>query len=94
MSGSNVSLMPLEVMGCKSVLLSNDDEQVRWLVNEHNAILAHMDPMDIAEKICYYLTHPSELEKIREAGYEYAQKTSWDDEYGKVLKALEKELGQ
>ncbi|MBQ9365364.1 MAG: glycosyltransferase family 4 protein [Schwartzia sp.] len=94
LSGSNVSLMPLEVMGCKSVLLSNDDEQVRWLVNEHNAILAHMDPMDIAEKICYYLTHPSELEKIREAGYEYAQKTSWDDEYGKVLKALEKELGQ
>lgn len=92
LSGSNVSLVPLEVMGCKSVVLTNDDEHVRWLLNEDNAILARMEPQDIANKICDYLEHPEKLEQLRESGYEFARNTSWDEEYGKVLAAIKNEV--
>ena len=92
LSGTNVSLLPLEVMACKGVVLTNDNEHVRWLLNDENAILARMEPQDIADKICDHLAHPEKLERLREAGYEFAQRTSWDEEYGKVLKAMEIEL--
>ena len=92
LSGTNVSLLPLEAMSSGAVVLTNDDEQVRWMLNEKNAILARMDPVDIAEKICDHLNHPEKLARLRKAGYEFAQKTSWEEEHEKVLKAIETEL--
>ncbi len=93
LSCSNLSLLPLEIMGCRSVVMSNDDEQVRWLLNDKNSILVPLSPESIADHICDYLTHPEKLEAIRQAGYEFARATSWDMEYAKVESCLLKELG-
>lgn len=92
LSCSNLSLLPLEIMGCRSVVMSNDDEQVRWLLNEKNSLLVPMVPERIADSICDCLTHPEKLEAVRQAGYEFARTTSWEDEYAKVEDCLLKEL--
>ncbi|WP_394903267.1 rhamnosyltransferase WsaF family glycosyltransferase [Clostridium butyricum] len=92
LSNTNLSLLPLEVMACKSVIMSNDDDHIRWLLNEENSILAHLDPNDIADKLYYYLNHEEELEEIKKNGYECSINTSWDVEGEKVEKYILKEI--
>ena len=91
-SCSNVSLLPLEIMACRSVVLSNNDEQVTWLQNGKNSILTALDPQAIAKTALYYLQNDEELNKLRQQGYEYAAKTSWTAEFDKVAKAVATEL--
>ncbi len=94
LSCSNVSLLPLEIMGCRSVVLSNDDEQVHWLQNGENSIMVPLDPNSIAEAILEYLGSSEKLEKLRENGYAYASRTSWEEEFDKVAAAMDAELAE
>lgn len=92
LSCSNVSLLPLEIMGCRSVVLTNDEDQVRWLQNGGNSLLTPMDPAAIAKAITDAYAHPEKLEQLRVQGYEYAKKTSWDREFQKVGEAVKMEM--
>lgn len=96
-SGTNLSLLPLEIMGSNSVAVCSKGENSSWLVNEENAILVDYDPNDIANTILEYYKHPEKLEVIRKKGWEFAKSTSWETEATKVKNALneilEKELG-
>lgn len=88
LSGTNLSLLPLEVMASNSVVVSNRGENNEWLLNEDNAILTDFDPMDIADKMEYYFNHKDELEKIRKNGLEFAQQTNWETEGKKAYEAF------
>lgn len=92
LSNTNLSLLPLEVMACKSVIMSNNDDHVKWLLNEDNSILTSLDPIDIANKLYYYLNNEKALNKIRENGYNTAIQTDWKDEGKKVESIILKEL--
>ena len=87
-SCSNVSLLPLEIMACRTAVLSNRDEQVAWLLNDDNAVLTEPDPNAIADAVLYYLAHGDELAAIAQKGYDYAVKTSWEKEFDKVAAAF------
>lgn len=91
LSGTNLSLLPLEVMASNSAVACSVGENSNWLVNDTNSIQVELDPNDIADKLEFYLTHPQELEDIRERGLKFAQEaSSWENEATKVYNFLEK----
>ena len=88
MSASNLSLMPLEIMASGSVCATSYGANNEWLLNEDNSILFDNDPVDISNKIVYYLEHPQLLESIRNKGYELASSTDWENEARKVYEFI------
>lgn len=84
LSHTNLSLLPLEIMASGSVCVCNKGANSEWLVNDENSVLTEIEPNDIVDKMEYYLTHEEELEQKRKAGYEFAIKTSWEEEAKKV----------
>lgn len=92
-SGTNLSLLPLEIMGSNSVAICSRGENSAWLVNEENAVMVNYDPVEIADTIEYYYRHPKALAAIREKGKEFAANTSWEKEAVKIKDALDELLG-
>ena len=90
LSNTNLSLLPIEIMASGSVAVCSKGANSTWLVNEENAVLVDFDPIDIADKLEYYLTHEEELCRIREKGTTFAKNTSWEEEAKKVRDALKK----
>ncbi|MDD7770545.1 glycosyltransferase family protein [Suipraeoptans intestinalis] len=84
LSDTNLSLLPLEIMGAGSVVVSSSGDNTSWLLNKENSILVEHDPVDIADKMEYYLTHERELCRIRENGMKFARQTSWEEEAKKM----------
>ncbi len=84
LSCTNLSLLPLEVMASNSVVVSNRGRNNEWLLNEENSILTENDPVDMADKLEYYLNNRDKLEAFRKNGLEFSQKTSWDAEGDKM----------
>lgn len=87
-SGTNLSLVPLEVMGSGRVAVCSKGANSSWLVNEENAVMVDFDPVQIADSMEFYLKHPEEMEKIRQKGMDFAAKTSWEKEADKVYQAF------
>lgn len=90
LSNTNLSLLPLEIMASGSVAVCSGGENNTWLMNEKNSVLVSYDPVEIADKMEYYLTHPGELKKMRDSGIQFARTTSWKEEAYKVRDALTK----
>jgi len=88
MSGTNLSLLPLEVMGSNSVAVCSRGENSSWLVNEENAVMVNYDPVEIADTILEYYRQPEKLEEIRKKGVQFAKDTSWEKEATKIKAAL------
>lgn len=91
-SNTNLSLVPLEVMGAGSVAICTRGDNSTWLVNDSNAILVNYDPIEIADTIEYYFAHMNELEEIREKGMAFAARTSWSAEADKVADIIRKAI--
>ena len=89
MSGTNLSLLPLEIMGSNSVAVCSKGENSSWLVNEENSVMVDYDPIHIADTILEYYKNPGKLDAIRKKGLEFAKTTSWEKEAVKIKEALE-----
>ena len=90
-SGTNLSLLPLEIMACKSLVVSNRGENVEWLLNEENSLLTDLDPVDIAKKVFDIIKDSKKREVLTEKGLLFAQSTSWENE-GKVVSNILKRI--
>ena len=88
LSNTNLSLLPLEVMGSNSVAVCSTGANSTWLVNKDNSVLVDYNPRHIAETMEYYLKHEDELDRIRKNGLKFAAGTSWEMEAAKVKAAL------
>lgn len=84
MSMSNLSLLPLEVMATGSVCVTNKGDNNEWILDDSNSVLIDNDPMQIFERMDYFLNHQEELEVIRINGLNYVQHFDWDEEFKKV----------
>ena len=88
-SSTNLSLLPVEVMACNSVVACTDGENNNWLINESNAIIIPNEPIGMANVLYEALNDPERLKKLRENGLKFAQEyTSWEDEADKVYKYI------
>ncbi len=84
LSMTNLSLLPMEIMASNSVVVSNRGPNNEWLCSEENSVMVETDPIDIAEKMKYYLTHKQELASKREKGRSYVETLTWEKELRKV----------
>ena len=75
-------------MGCGRVAVCSGGAQSAWMVNEENAVMVDFEPLQIAEAMEYYLTHPREREEKRQKGLAFAAATSWEREADKVYEAI------
>ena len=87
-SGTNLSLVPLEIMGCGRLAVCTKGENSSWMVTEENAVLVDSEPIQIADTMEYYLKHPREREVICKKGMAFAEQTSWEKEADKVYDAM------
>ena len=93
-SNTNLSLLPLEVMGSGSVAVCSKGPNSEWLVNSQNSVLVDYDPLQMALTMEWYLKHPEELANIRKKGIDFALKTSWEKEEEIVRKAILKGISE
>ena len=88
-SGTNLSLLPLEVMACNTLVMSNRGENAEWLLNEENSVLSDPDPVNISEKLYDFVIDSQRRKDLSQKGYEFAIKTSWEKEGEKVYDILQ-----
>lgn len=93
-SGTNLSLVPLEIMGCGRVAVCTKGENSSWMVTEENAVLADSDPLAIADTMEYYLKNPRAREEICKKGMAFAEQTSWEKEADKVYEAMKRWIAE
>ncbi len=80
LSLTNLSLLPLEIMACGTPVVSNSGPWVSWLLNDSNAFLAAATVPDLTDALQLALSNEPAREKIRTAGLELVNSTSWDRE--------------
>lgn len=90
LSYTNLSLLPLEIMACGCVVVSNEGPNVEWLLNNENAQLTSSDPVEMADKIGELLHDSDKIARLRKNGIEFANSTSWDDEGLKLVNILKR----
>ena len=88
LSGTNLSLLPLELAACKCPTVMNNNPSARWLLPENAAFYADMEPSALCrvmEKA--YLNKKLRSETAMRA-YNFAQTTSWEVQADKLLKYI------
>ncbi|TPV29735.1 glycosyltransferase family 4 protein [Pantoea anthophila] len=90
LSYTNLSLLPLEIMACGCVVVSNEGPNVEWLLNNNNAQLTSSDPVEMADKIGELLHDSDKIAQLRKNGIEFANSTSWEDEGLKLVNILKR----
>lgn len=88
LSYTNLSLLPLEIMACGCVVVSNEGPNVEWLLNSDNSQLSPSNPIVIADIIMDLLSDPEKLSFLRQKGLEYAKSTSWEVQSEKLVSIL------
>lgn len=88
-SFTNLSLLPLELMACECVVVSNRGANVEWLLNDANSVLADSAPGAIADAIVRVLEDEGLRAELVKQASNFAHSTSWDAEGEKLIGILE-----
>lgn len=91
---TNLSLLPLELMACGCVVVSNTGPNVEWLLqNGENAVLTSLDPEEMAHGISKLLMSESQLSQLSQKGEAFAKMYTWQkaaNDFELALKQVEK----
>jgi glycosyltransferase involved in cell wall biosynthesis len=88
LSHTNVSLLPLELMGCDCPVVSNTGPNVEWLLTEKATQLANSDPEALADAIISLLENEELRAQKIAAGRDLAQSTDWVSEIKTIESAI------
>lgn len=88
LSFTNLSLLPLELMACGVVVVSNRASCTEWLLNDQNARLADPTVEALADALCNVLEDPEEASRLRQGGFTTVAATDWRKEARKVSDIL------
>lgn len=91
-SFTNLSLLPLELMACGCVVVSNKGKNVEWLLNEEIAVLADANVKALSGALIDVLNESGKRNDLSVAGEQFALNTSWEAEAKKVAGIFEKHL--
>ena len=84
LSLTDLSLLPVELMACGCSVVSNRGDNVEWLLNSENAVLADATPEALSEGIIYLLENDEQRKKLIESAMVFSANTRWDTEAEKV----------
>lgn len=88
LSGTNLSLLPLELAACKCPVIMNDNPCAKWLLDENSAFFAEPNPQSLADEICFAIENEAERLKRTEAAYKISQNGSWSTEANAMAKFI------
>jgi O-antigen biosynthesis protein len=89
LSFTNLSLLPLELMACGCVVVSNSGPNVEWLLNKHVATLAVPTITDLSNALIEVLKNDDYRHSMAERGLALAHSTDWLDEARKIAATLQ-----
>jgi glycosyltransferase involved in cell wall biosynthesis len=92
LSATNLSLLPLEIMACGTPVVTNKGENVEWLCNSKNAIIADFEPWAIAQVLEQYLKNDDMRAEVVKNAAEFLQDLSWEKEARKIESVLLREV--
>ena len=93
LSHTNLSLLPLEIMACGCPIVSNDGQNVRWLLSDEVAVLAEPVPDALAGALIDLIDREDMRRKMISAGLDFTAQTNWTAEASKIEAALYSGLG-
>lgn len=88
LSFTNLSLLPLELMACGCVLVSNSGVNVEWLLKDETTSLAEPTPQALANAVLELLQNDGLRRRKSIAGLAFAQTTDWTTEIKKIEAAF------
>lgn len=88
LSGTNLSLLPLEVAACKCPLVLNDSDSARWLLPDDACYYAGMSPDEMAKTISDAIKDEKGRRAKADRAYQIAQDSSWETEADKMKDLL------
>ncbi|MBW6416188.1 glycosyltransferase family 4 protein [Celeribacter sp. PS-C1] len=77
LSGTNLSLMPLELAACQCAVLMNDGPNARWLLTEDEAFFAAADPASLSQEMEHALSDTVARKARVQAALARAQSADW-----------------
>lgn len=89
LSGTNLSLLPLELAACGCPVVMNDSPSTRWLMPDDAAYYAPLDPESIAEVICRAVADDKGRHEKAARAYALAQAASWEAEATRIVELLD-----
>lgn len=90
LSGTNLSLLPLEIAACKCPLVINKEPYANWLLPDNSVFYCEMNPVSIFDQLERAYLNKNERELFSKKAYDFAMKTSWDNEVEKLIQVIEK----
>jgi glycosyltransferase involved in cell wall biosynthesis len=93
LSGTNLSLLPLELAACKCPLVMNDSPSARWLLPDEAAYYAPLDPRGMAETILAAIRDEDGRRARAEAAHAIAAASSWEAQADRMLAILQELKG-
>lgn len=88
LSGTNLSLLPLELAACKCPVVLNDDASANWLLPKDAAFYAPTDPYKLSEVLEKAYLDEQLRHATTERAYQIAMNSSWDDQAEKIIAKL------
>ena len=88
LSGTNLSLLPLELAACKCPVVMNDSPSARWLLPDEAAYYAPLDPDGMAEVILAAMCDDTGRRTRAEAAYQIARASSWEKQADRFVELL------
>lgn len=80
LSFTNLSLLPLELMACGCVVVSNRGPNNEWLLDDANCIMTDSLPAEMAANIVAILKDDKKRNELVRRAREFATTTSWETE--------------
>lgn len=88
LSGTNLSLLPMELAACGCPVVMNDQPQSKWLLSEDEAFYAPLNPEKMAQTISDALSDEKQLSAKAAAALKRVHASSWDAEFDKVADVI------
>ena len=88
LSGTNLSLLPLELAACNCPLVLNDMPSANWLLPKSAAFYAKPTIDDLVRVLDIAVSDPKKRASKSTAAQKFVHKTSWQDEAIKLAQIL------
>ena len=88
LSGTNLSLLPLELAACKCPVVMNDSPSARWLLPDDAAWYAPLDPDGMAQTILAAIRDTAGRTARAEAAWQIARDSSWGAQADRLVDLL------
>ena len=86
---TDLSMLPIELMGCGCVVVSNRGENVEWFLNENVAVLSDPTPECLSSSLVKILSDNFHRAEIRDRALAYVKGTDWEKEVDGVVSFIE-----